>query len=338
MISVEDLTKRYGDFTALHGLTFEISGSGVYGFLGPNGAGKSTTLNIMTGCLSATGGQVHIEGHDIYQEPKEAKRLIGYLPENPPLYTGETPTEYLQFVAEAKGLRGARIQEQIDEVMERTKITDVRHRRIDALSKGYRQRVGIAQALVGEPRIIILDEPTIGLDPLQIIEIRELIRELGQSHTVIFSSHILSEVQAMCDRILIISRGRLVGFDTPAALEESLVSRGEITLTVDGDRAETAHVLSSVAAVELLDTESVDGGFCRIRARVSDTDVYDVSRALFWAFADAKMPIVESVLQRTTLEDVFIELTEPGIASDLEPDPWDSDTEEDTTDATEAES
>ena len=209
MISVEHLTKCYGGFTAVDDLSFEIEEGHVYGFLGPNGAGKSTTMNIMTGCLSATKGRVVIDGYDIFQEPYEAKKRIGYLPEQPPLYMNETPEEYLRFVGQAKGLRGPELDRQIGEVIAQTKIEDVRRRSIAALSKGYKQRVGIAQALLGQPKVIILDEPTVGLDPIQIIEIRDLIRQLGQSHTVIFSSHILSEVQAICDQILMIAKGML---------------------------------------------------------------------------------------------------------------------------------
>lgn len=191
------MTKRYGGHTAVSDLSFTVDSGQIYGFLGPNGAGKSTTMNIMTGCLSATEGAVRIDGHDIFEEPEQAKRLIGYLPEQPPLYMNETPEEYLRFVGEAKGLRGAELERQIDEVIRQTGIEGVARRRISALSKGYKQRVGIAQALLGNPKVIILDEPTVGLDPIQIIEIRDLIKELGQTHTVIFSSHILSEVQTM---------------------------------------------------------------------------------------------------------------------------------------------
>ena len=191
MISVKHLTKCYGEFTAVDDLSFEIDEGHVYGFLGPNGAGKSTTMNIITGCLSATSGQVTIDGHDIFEEPKEAKRAIGYLPEIPPLYTNETPEEYLKFVAEAKGLKGKEMDCQIEGVISQTRIQNVRKRLISKLSKGYRQRVGIAQALLGNPKVIILDEPTVGLDPIQIIEIRDLIKQLGKNHTVILSSHIL---------------------------------------------------------------------------------------------------------------------------------------------------
>lgn len=220
MIKVEHLTKYYGEFMAVDDLSFEIEEGHVYGFLGPNGAGKSTTMNIMTGCLSATEGTVTINGYDILEEPLQAKRCIGYLPEHPPLYTNETPEEYLRFVGEAKGLRGQELQQQIAEVMEQTKITEVKSRLISNLSKGYKQRVGIAQALLGNPKVIILDEPTVGLDPIQIIEIRDLVRQLGEQHTVILSSHILSEVQAICEKVLIIAKGRLLAFDEPKNLEK----------------------------------------------------------------------------------------------------------------------
>lgn len=210
MIRVEHLTKCYGNFLAVDDLSFDIDDGHVYGFLGPNGAGKSTTMNIMTGCLSPTAGKVTIDGHDILDEPETAKRRIGYLPEQPPLYVNETPEEYLEFVGEAKGLRGAELKAQMEDVIVRTGIGNVRNRLISALSKGYRQRVGIAQALLGNPGTIILDEPTVGLDPIQIIEIRDLIKNLGQTHSVIFSSHILSEVQAICETVLIINRGKLV--------------------------------------------------------------------------------------------------------------------------------
>ena len=210
MISVKHLIKCYGEFTAVDDLSFEIDEGHVYGFLGPNGAGKSTTMNIITGCLSATSGQVTIDGHDIFEEPKEAKRAIGYLPEIPPLYTNETPEEYLKFVAEAKGLKGKEMDRQIEGVISQTRIQNVRKRLISKLSKGYRQRVGIAQALLGNPKVIILDEPTVGLDPIQIIEIRDLIKQLGKNHTVILSSHILSELSQMCTDIGIIDSGRIV--------------------------------------------------------------------------------------------------------------------------------
>lgn len=233
MIRVEHLTKCYGNFLAVDDLSFDIDDGHVYGFLGPNGAGKSTTMNIMTGCLSPTAGKVTIDGHDILDEPETAKRRISYLPEQPPLYVNETPEEYLEFVGEAKGLRGAELKAQMEDVIVRTGIGNVRNRLISALSKGYRQRVGIAQALLGNPGTIILDEPTVGLDPIQIIEIRDLIKDLGQTHSVIFSSHILSEVQAICETVLIINRGKLVAnMDAKKEdLEEVFVelAKGELT-------------------------------------------------------------------------------------------------------------
>ena len=229
MIRVEHLTKCYGNFLAVDDLSFDIDDGHVYGFLGPNGAGKSTTMNIMTGCLSPTAGKVTFYGHDILAAPESAKRLIGYLPEQPPLYVNETPEEYLEFVGEAKGLRGAELKAQMEDVIVRTGIGNVRNRLISALSKGYRQRVGIAQALLGNPGTIILDEPTVGLDPIQIIEIKDL----GQTHSVIFSSHILSEVQAICETVLIINRGKLVAnMDAKKKdLEEVFVelAKGELT-------------------------------------------------------------------------------------------------------------
>lgn len=217
MIEVKNLTKRYGSHTAVSNLSFHIETGQIYGFLGPNGAGKSTTMNIMTGCLAATEGEVTVGGYDIFEDAAQAKRRIGYLPERPPLYLDRTPLEYLAFVGQAKGLTGSALEEQMRRVMAVTQIESVSQRLIKNLSKGYQQRVGIAQALLGSPKAIILDEPTVGLDPIQIIEIRELIKELGKQHTVIFSSHILSEVQTICDQVLIIANGKLAAFDRPEA-------------------------------------------------------------------------------------------------------------------------
>ena len=310
MISVQHLTKRYGDFTAVDDLSFEIGEGHVYGFLGPNGAGKSTTMNIMTGCLSATGGHVRIDGHDIFEEPDKAKKLIGYLPEQPPLYMNETPAEYLRFVGEAKGLRGAELTGQIAQVIRQTKLEDVQNRCISALSKGYKQRVGIAQALLGNPRVIILDEPTVGLDPIQIIEIRDLIRELGQDHTVIFSSHILSEVQTICEKILIISKGKLVAFDTPENLEKQLLSPNEITLTTDATAEETRDILSQVEHLTDTQLETEESGLVVARITTDQEDIYAVSRALFFAFAEQHKPLLEMSLKKANLEDIFLELTE----------------------------
>lgn len=315
MITVEHLTKCYGDFTAVNDLSFEIDEGHVYGFLGPNGAGKSTTMNIMTGCLSATEGHVRIDGHDIFEEPNEAKRLIGYLPEMPPLYMNETPVEYLHFVGRAKGLRGEELKKQIDEVISQTKLEPMRNRRISALSKGYKQRVGIAQALLGNPRVIILDEPTVGLDPIQIIEIRDLIRELGQHHTVILSSHILSEVQAICDMILIINHGNLVAFDEPENLEKKLLAPNEIRLTTDAPREELETLLGGVEHLTETAVTGKEGEYTSAEIKSDCEDIYEVSRDIFRAFAGSPYALLEMALKKANLEDIFLELTESDAAA-----------------------
>lgn len=318
MIKVEHLTKYYGSHKAVDDLSFEITEGHVYGFLGPNGAGKSTTMNIITGCLSATEGSVRINGFDIFEEPDAAKRCIGYLPEIPPLYLNETPADYLKFVAEAKGLKGAELKEQIAEAMKRTGIEAVCHRRIKTLSKGYKQRVGIAQALLGNPRVIILDEPTVGLDPRQIIEIRELITELGKTHTVIFSSHILSEVQSVCDRILMIVGGKLVAFGTPDELRSQLTAPNEITVITDASEEKLEQVLAGVEG--LLDHEPADAeeGFRAVRVRSRHENIYELSGSLFRAFAEQGCVIYEMALKRGSLEDVFLELSANAMAKDKE--------------------
>ena len=310
MITVEHLTKYYGDFMAVDDLSFEIEEGHVYGFLGPNGAGKSTTMNIMTGCLSATEGHVRIDGYDIFEEAEKAKKRIGYLPEQPPLYMNETPLEYLRFVGEAKGLHGAELDRQITRVVGQKRIDGVKNRRISALSKGYKQRVGIAQALLGNPKVIILDEPTVGLDPIQIIEIRDLIRELGREHTVVFSSHILSEVQTICDQILIIAKGKLVAFDEPGNLERRLLAPSEITLTAEATEQEVRDILSGVGRITGLDLEREAAGNVMARLKTEHDDIYEVSRAVFFAFAEQKKALLEMTLKKANLEDIFLELTD----------------------------
>ena len=310
MIEIEHLTKRYGDITAVSDLSIRIESGQIYGFLGPNGAGKSTTMNIMTGCLSATEGHVRIGGYDIFEQPNQAKRLIGYLPEQPPLYMNETPEEYLRFVGEAKGLHGLELKNQIEEVMEQTGIEQMRGRRISALSKGYRQRVGIAQALLGNPQVIVLDEPTVGLDPLQIIEIRDLIRELGRTHTVIFSSHILSEVQTICDQIIMIAHGKLVAFDTPEHLERTLMTPNEITITAEAPEDEVKAALSGVPGITDIDWREGEQGLVTACIHTGLERIHEASRAIFFAFADRRIPLLEMSLKKAGLEDVFLELTE----------------------------
>ena len=316
MITVEHLMKCYGDFTAVSDLSFEIEEGHVYGFLGPNGAGKSTTMNIMTGCLSPTKGRIRINGHDIFEEPEQAKRMMGYLPEQPPLYMNETPAEYLRFVGEAKGLKGCELQRQIEEVSGQTKIEQVKDRLISALSKGYRQRVGIAQALLGNPKVIILDEPTVGLDPIQIIEIRDMIKQLGENHTVILSSHILSEVQAICEKVLIISQGQLVAFDRPENLEKLLLAANGISFTAEASREEITKVLGGIDRITQWEIEMREDELAMISVKTESEDVKDICRELFFAFADEKKAILEMSSKKANLEDVFIELTEGGVSEE----------------------
>lgn len=310
MIQVEHLTKRYGDFVAVHGLNFTIESGHIYGFLGPNGAGKSTTMNMMTGCLSATEGHVRISGYDIFDQPQEAKKRIGYLPEIPPLYLNETPEEYLRFVGEAKGLRKEALREQVENAMAKTGLTGVVHRLIGELSKGYRQRVGIAQALLGDPEVIILDEPTVGLDPLQILEIRDLIRQLGEEHTVILSSHILSEVQALCDQILIISQGEMLAFDTPENLEHQMRSASEVSLTAEAEAAQVSAILVDIPLVSTFRITDAKPGVTCATAGTDGEATGELSKAIFEAFAQKGLTLLELRLEKASLEDIFLELTE----------------------------
>ena len=307
MIEVSHLTKRYGGHTAVSDLSFTIEKGQIYGFLGPNGAGKSTTMNIMTGCLAASEGEVRIDGHDIFEEPQQAKRLIGYLPEQPPLYLDRTPREYLTFVGRAKGIKDKALPEQIGRVMEVTQITDVADRLIKHLSKGYRQRVGIAQALLGDPEVVILDEPTVGLDPKQIIEIRSLIQSLGQKHTVILSSHILSEVQAVCQTILIISKGHLVACDTPENLERLFSGSAAVDLTVEAGEAQTREILAPLDHIRSVDVRPEGADRCQVTLETDGDE--GVCRAVFFAFSRAGRVILRMTDAKASLEDIFIELT-----------------------------
>lgn len=310
MITVEHLTKRYGNFTAVDDISFTIKDGHIYGFLGPNGAGKSTTMNIMTGCLSATSGEVKINGYDIFEDGREAKKLIGYLPEIPPLYMEETPLEYLEFVASAKGIAKKDIPQEIRRVVHETHIEEMTNRLIKHLSKGYRQRVGIAQALLGNPQYIILDEPTVGLDPLQIIEIRDLICELGVKHTVILSSHILSEVQTMCESVLIIAHGKLVAFDTPERLEKALTQTNKVELSTEASEKEVWEILSDISEVTSLVIKEAESGLTGVSLTLDASDPVGVCRRIFFAFAHAQRAVIQMTPVKADLEDIFIELTE----------------------------
>ena len=325
MIAVEHVSKKYGDFLAVDDLTFTIEDGQIYGFLGPNGAGKSTTLNIMTGCLAATSGHVRIDGLDIYEREKEAKKRIGYLPEIPPLYVDQTPREYLEFVAQAKGLAKEERERQITQVMEETHIEEMADRLIRHLSKGYRQRVGIAQALLGNPTVIILDEPTVGLDPAQILEIRQLIRELGKRHTVIFSSHILSEVQAICQKVLILYKGKLAAFDEPESLSRSLSAGSGIAILSRAGAEEIETIVQQLPAIskvewkdgeEAKSTEAPAGrkdlpaGTLEAVLYTDAEEIYPVCEDIFRAFAAAGRPLLKLQPLSAKLEDIFMELTE----------------------------
>ena len=307
MIEVTHLTKNYGRHTAVDDLSFTVEKGQIYGFLGPNGAGKTTTMSIMTGCLAATSGQVKIDGHDIFEEALEAKKRIGYLPELPPLYLDRTPKEYLTFVGRAKGVPAAQLQEQITKIMQTTQIDSVQDRLIRNLSKGYRQRVGIAQALMGDPEVIILDEPTVGLDPRQILEIRELIAELGKQHTVILSSHILSEVQAICSTIMIIANGKLVACDTPENLEKLFAGGAAVLLTADAAEAETLAIVKEASPEAKAEVTAAADTSTTVRIAASDPEA--LCRALFFAFAAKQKAITQLTTQKASLEDIFIELT-----------------------------
>ena len=254
VIEVSGLTKRYGKNTAVDHLSFQVKKGQIYGFLGPNGAGKTTTMNMLTGYLAPTEGQIRIDGHDISEEPVEARRRIGYLPEIPPLYLDMTPLEYLRFTAELKGVAKEKRESEVERVMEKTQIQDMQERLIRHLSKGYRQRVGLAQALLGDPEVLILDEPMVGLDPKQIIEIRELIRSLGKKHTVILSSHILSEITSICDHVMIISHGKLAASDTPENLSHYMKNSDVCELKIRGSREacdQARELLKRVKGLEI---------------------------------------------------------------------------------------
>lgn len=308
MIEVKNLTKKYGNHLAVKDLSFRVEKGQIYGFLGPNGAGKSTTMNIMTGYLAPTEGTVVINGFDVMKEPEEAKKCIGYLPEQPPLYMDMTVREYLQFCVELKKVPKHDRADQIAYVMAMTGIEEMAGRLIKNLSKGYKQRVGLAQAILGDPEVIIMDEPSVGLDPMQIIEIRELIKKLGEKHTVILSSHILSEVSAVCDQIMIISHGKLVANDTLDGLKKLAAGSRKLTITVKGDAEAVNAAAASMAGVrEISIKEDEENGY--VTAVISLEEGVDIREELSLKLAELKMPVMSMVLDEKQLEDIFIELT-----------------------------
>lgn len=303
MIQVQHLTKKYGANVAVNDVSFTVEEGHVYGFLGPNGAGKSTTMNIICGCLSATEGRILIDGVDIYEEPMTVRRKIGYLPEIPPLYKDMTPNEYLRFIANVKKVKD--VDREIRRVSELTSISSVGDKLIRNLSKGYRQRVGIAQALVGDPEIIVLDEPTVGLDPVQIIEIRSLIRSLADDHTVILSSHILSEISATCDRVIVISHGTIVANDTLENLNRITGEREIITVESPAVRDNMEKVLSGISGIRSISGESTKLG---TKLEIEVEEGFDIRENVFNAFSAANIPLVRLSSDSLTLEQIFLKL------------------------------
>ncbi len=307
MIQVDNVTKKYGQRLAVDRLSFTVNRGEILGFLGPNGAGKSTTMNIITGYLSATEGSVKLDGHDILEEPREVKKQIGYMPELPPLYMDMTVRDYLSFVCDIKGVPRAARKQNMDRSMEMLMLTDVRGRLIKNLSKGYKQRVGIAQALIGTPPVLILDEPTIGLDPQQIIETRSLIRELGKEHTIILSSHILPEVQAVCSRVLIINKGKIVASDTPENLSRGMTADNRLSVRVAADEAAALAVARTVPhVVKAQSSGSREAGTVDLVLEAGKDQ--DVRREVFTAFARADLPLLQMKSMDLTLEEIFLNL------------------------------
>ncbi len=305
MIEVKNLTRVYGNHTAVDNISFTVEDGKIYGFLGPNGAGKSTTMNMITGCLSITSGQILINGHDIFNEPEKAKKCIGYLPEIPPLYTDMTPYEFLVFVAGAKGVKAGEIKSAVNNALESTGLVHMKNRLIKNLSKGYRQRVGIAMAIVSNPEIIILDEPTVGLDPIQIIEIRELIKNLGKDHTVILSSHILSEIKAVCDDVIIINKGRIIACDSIENLEDALKDTLNIKLEAKASFEKIKEILCEYQ-VEFIEEKN---GFVKVLV-VAQGEEKSVMEDIFFAFAKAEKPVVNMLREKADLESIFVEITD----------------------------
>lgn len=309
MIEVNNLVKRYGNHTAVDHLSFQIEKGKIYGFLGPNGAGKSTTMNMITGYIASTEGNILIDGYDILDEPEKAKKCIGYLPEQPPLYFDMTVLEYLKFAADLKKIPKEKRTSMIEEIMELVKIDDMKHRLIKNLSKGYRQRVGLAQAILGYPEVIILDEPTVGLDPKQIIEIRTLIKNLKKRHTVILSSHILSEVSAICDYVMIISHGKLVASDTPENLSRLAAGSNTLSMLIKGQKEVIKTGFEELDGIKELSFEkSWEHGVWKVK--ISSDEQMDIREQIFYKMSQIDCPILEMQSKKVSLEEIFLELTE----------------------------
>ena len=319
MIEVKNLVKRYGDHVAVDHLSFTVDKGQILGFLGPNGAGKSTTMNIITGYMSATEGTVRVNGIDVYEEPEEVKKMIGYLPEFPPLYPDMTVLEYLRFTADIKKVDRKVKNQMITDIMEATRITGMANRLIKHLSKGYKQRVGLAQAIMGYPEVIILDEPTVGLDPKQIIEIRELIKELSKNHTIILSSHIMQEVSAVCDSVLIIDKGKLILQDKPENLSMRLGSTGGLKLSIKGNKEKVSEILGKIERITNMEVQNaLEEGIVNLTVYCSENE--DIREEVFYAMCKANTPILEMQSIRMSLEDIFLKVTNDPMQAQLEDD------------------
>ena len=316
MLEAKHLVKQYGDQTAVKDLSFHLDDHRVYGLLGPNGAGKSTTMNMITGYIAPTSGKILVNGADIQEDPEQARRYFGYLPEIPPLYTEMTVKEYLLTAAQLKGIPKADWKREITSAMDRLMLTERKDRLIRNLSKGYRQRVGIAQALLGDPQIIILDEPTVGLDPRQILEIRSLVKELGKDHTVILSSHILTEISAVCDYVLIINKGELVAKGEVSELEHMVQGQNRLELTAEGREETLKSIFGSfpqIRSFEMQKTESpadIQEEICCFKIELHLDHGTDIRRELFYKMAEERCPILEMRESVLSLEDVFLEIVE----------------------------
>ena len=309
MIEINNLVKRYGDKKAVNGISFTVNDDEVLGFLGPNGAGKSTTMNIITGYLSSTSGTVKVNGHDILEEPELAKKEIGYLPENPPLYTDMTVNEYLDFICDLKGVDKNRRKSQLEKIISMVKISDVTDRLIGNLSKGYKQRVGIAQALVGNPSILILDEPTVGLDPSQIIEIRRLIKSLSKSHSVIISSHILSEIQEIADRVVIINNGKIAAIDTLTDLSKRLSGQSKILMSFRGPAKDCSAKIRTLPGITSAVPRVVDSKYSQLEIGIAGENSNAVKESIFFMMANSGWPVLELRSLDPSLEEVFLNIT-----------------------------
>lgn len=309
MIEINNLVKRYGDKNAVKGISFTVNDGEVLGFLGPNGAGKTTTMNIITGYLSSTSGTVKVNGHDILEEPELAKKAIGYLPENPPLYNDMTVKEYLNFICDLKAVEKEKRKNMLDNIVAMVKISDVYDRLIGNLSKGYKQRVGIAQALVGNPSILILDEPTVGLDPNQIIEIRRLIKSLSKNHSIIISSHILSEIQEIADRVVIINRGKIAAVDTISDLSKRLSGQSKILLTFRGPIKDAITKIRTVRGIASAVSRVADSKYSQIEITIAANDTAETRVAIFELMAREGWPILEMRSMDPSLEEVFLSIT-----------------------------